>query len=128
MFGEMLISLPTTWPQSWHPVNVPLFAFRSFVLPFFSLPAWWFVGSGVDNLLGWRQPRWWTLLIGTLLFAGFLVILIGLRFGTSAEDRLDDSWIVLGFGFWTLAFASFPAVWARRAVWRQRLKRNEPLS
>lgn len=119
LFGGAIHRNPFGW--TW-------IAWRAISYPFFCLPAWWFAGRGLDALLGWRRPHWWTLLIGTFLCAGSLTLLLGLRFGLSAAEGAGDSWIVLGFGFWTLAFASFPAVWARRAVWRQRLKRNEPLS
>jgi hypothetical protein len=116
LLGEIVISLPISWPNSWHPTGLPLFAWRSLVLPFFCLPAWWFVGRGLDALCGWHCPRWWTLLAGTLLSAGFLTLLLGLRFGLSRGDRVDDVWIFLGLALWTLEFALFPALWLRRSL------------
>ena len=114
--GEMLISLPTTWPNSWHPRAVPLFAFRSWVFPFLALPAWWFAGCGFDALFGWRRPRWWTLLIGTLLCCAFLTMVLTFLFAMTPEDRRGTGWIVLGFGLWTLLFAAFPTAWLRRLL------------
>ena len=34
LFGEVLISLPTTWPELWHPSFVPPEGWRSFCFPF----------------------------------------------------------------------------------------------
>jgi len=114
-FGEILVSLPTSWPESWRPAALPLFSWRAFSFPFFALPAWWFAGRGLDALLGWRQPRWWTLLIGTLLCAGFLTLVLGFRFGLSAQDRADIGWVLVGCALWTALLAPFPAVWIRQA-------------
>jgi len=111
MFGEVLVSLPTTWPSSWHPQGWPLDAWRALAFPFLALPAWWFAGRGLDSLLRWRRPRWWTLLAGSLLCAGFLTLLCGFRFGMSAEERLGSNWILWGCAFWAVVFATFPAAW-----------------
>jgi hypothetical protein len=110
LFGGAIHRNPFEW--TWE-------AWRAISYPFFCLPAWWFAGLGLDALLGWRRPRWWTLLIGTLLCAGSLILLLGLRFVLSAQERAGDNWIFLGFIFWTLAFASFPAAWLRSA-WSRR--------
>ncbi len=119
MLGEFLVSVPTSWPDSWHPSNLSLFGWRCVTLPFFCIPAWWFAGRGLDAILGWRHPRWWTLLIGTLLCCGFLILLLGFRFGMSFEDRAGTAWILWGCGLWALMFAPFPALWIRRAFARQ---------
>ena len=113
--GDILISLPTTWPETWHPANLSFNAWRIVSWPLFCLPFWWFAGRGFDALLGWRRPRWWTLLIGTLLCAGFLFLLCGLRFGLSASERSGTTWVYWGLSLWTLLFATFPAAWIRRA-------------
>jgi len=114
--GDILISLPTTWPETWCPANLTFDAWRFVSWPLFCLPFWWFAGRGLDALIGWRHPRWWTLLIGTLLCAGFLFLLVMLRCVESAEERATGTWILCGFGLWTLLFATFPIAWLRRAL------------
>ncbi len=118
MAGELLFSIPT-WPDSWHPSSLPFECWRALSWPFFCLPAWWFAGRGADALLGWRRPRWWTLLVGSLLFAVFATLFFGFRFGMSAEERSGDIWILQGCALWTLLLATFPAVWIRRAFARK---------
>lgn len=115
MLGEILTSLPISWPESWIPAGLTFHAWRALSWPFFSLPAWWFAGRGLDALLGWRRLRWGTLLTGTLLSAAFLLLLVGMCFCLSASDRAGTAFIDCGFGLWTLLFAAFPAAWLRRA-------------
>lgn len=106
-------------PHAWHPLVYTWESWREISFPLFCLPAWWFAGRGLDAFLGWRRPRWWTLLIGTMLCAGFLTLLLGFRFGMSSEDRAGTEWLLWGCGLWTLMFAPFPAYWVRRAFGRQ---------
>ena len=121
LFGEVLISLPTTWPELWHPSFVPPEGWRSFCFPFFCLPAWWFIGRGLESLLGWRRPHWGTLLCGTILCTAFLVGLLGLTFGESAAERANEKQFMLyGVAFWTLAFGVFPAAWIHRWLTRRK--------
>jgi hypothetical protein len=120
LLGEVLISLPTTWPELWHPFDLPEKSWRSFCLPFFCLPAWWFVGRGLESLLGWRRPRWGTLLFGTIICTVFLIGLLALTFGQTTQERADDIQILWGFAFWTLAFGVFPAAWIHRGLTRRK--------
>jgi hypothetical protein len=120
VFVEILISLPTTWPSTWHPANLPMDIWRSITLPFFCLPAWWFAGRGFDSLRSRDSLRWPVALFGTLLCIAFVVLFCGLRFGVPAEDRTAGSWILWGMALWALLFGSFPLAWL--------LRRTAPLS
>ena len=114
VFVELPLSAVLSWPNNWRPTGWPLFYWRAVSLPFFCLPAWWFLGRAVDGLLGYRRLRWWTLLFGTILCAGFAVILCGFLFGLAGGERRDMEWVLCGFGFWTAAFAAFPVLWTRQ--------------
>jgi hypothetical protein len=113
---EVLISLPTSWPQSWHPAGWLIDSWRALIFPFFCLPAWWFVGLGVDSLLGWRRLHWVTLLLGSIFFLLFAVLFLGFRFGMSISERTESDirWVLWGFGLWALLFAAFPCAWLRQ--------------
>ena len=87
-------------------------------MPFFCLPAWFFVGCGIDALLGWRRLHWAALATGTLLCVLFLVLFLGLRFGISTEERGEVVFPLWGMSLWALLFASIPAAWIRQ--WRTR--------
>ncbi len=56
LLGEFLISLATTWPQSWRPFLLNLDVWRAISLPFMALPAWWFAGRGIDFLVSRERP------------------------------------------------------------------------
>jgi hypothetical protein len=114
VFVEMLIELPISWPFTWHRPRLPLDVWRSMTLPFFCLPAWWFVGRGFDSLRGTLILNWPVALFGTLLFVVFAVLFCGFRFEVSPEDRMGGSWILWGMALWALLFSVFPLAWLRR--------------
>jgi hypothetical protein len=117
---EFLLSLPTSWPHSWHPVGWTVDSWRAVMFPFFCLPAWWFAGLGTDSLLGWRRLHWGTLLSGSIFFLLFVTLFLGFRFGLSASERAegDSGWLLWGVGLWALLFATFPCAWLRQSRYR----------
>jgi hypothetical protein len=116
--GELLISLPTSWPASWHPAGMMLDTWRAIAFPFFCLPAWWLVGLGVDVLLKQRRLHWFTFLTGTLLFILFGVLFFGLRFALTDSERGEITYPLWGIGLWAVLFAILPIAWFRQ--WRSR--------
>jgi hypothetical protein len=121
VFVEMLIDLPISWPSTWHPPKLPLDVWRSITLPFFCLPAWWFVGRGFDSLQGRLKLNWPVTLLGTLLFVVFVVLFCGFRFEVPPNDRIGGSWILWGMALWALLFSVFPLAW----LMRRRISRRE---
>jgi hypothetical protein len=120
MFGEIIVSLPTTGPDRWYPAGLSLESFRSVIMPLFCLSAWVLAGCGVDAILGWRKLDWSVLLTGTLLCVMFGVFLVGIGIVSLQvkSEREDSSFILCGLSLWTVLFATLPAVWIRR--WRSR--------
>jgi len=110
MIVEILISMRNS-PSIWHPANLCFEVWRSITLPFFCLPAWWFVGRGFDSLWHRQKLRWVTTSIGTLLFVSFVVLFCGLRFAVPAADRVGASWPLWGMALWALLFGVFPIAW-----------------
>lgn len=98
---------------SWHPAELPMDVWRSITLPFFCLPAWWFIGYGFDSFRN-RQIRWQQALIGSLLFITFIVLFCGLRFEVPPDERAGGSWILWGIALWALLFGIFPLAWLSR--------------
>lgn len=118
MFGEVLVSLPTTWPQSWHPQSIPLFSWRSFSLPVFCLPFWWLIGLGMDRLSAKRRSHWTLLLLGSMLSAFILFIAIGLNVMGVIEKDTSLAPQISGLYLWTVLFAIFPALWLKQRKWQ----------
>jgi hypothetical protein len=98
------------------PQTLPLDTWRAVVLPFSSLPFWWFAGIGFDAVLRRIQLHWAVCLLGTILMAFFFIMLLGLRFGLSVSERSESdlAWVYWGMSLWTLLFASFPVAWVKR--------------
>ena len=118
---EALLSLPISGPRSSYPAGWTLDAWRALVFPFFCLPAWWFVGLGIDSLLGWRRLHWGTLLLGSIFFLLFATLFLGFLFELSASERTEggSEWLLWGIGLWALLFATLPGAWWRQ--WRSRV-------
>ena len=114
MIPDTIISLCISWPNGWHPRGMLMEEWRALVLPFFCLPAWWFVGCAIDATIGRRKLHWSALLGGTLLCALFVVIVCGLTFGISAEDRGEITWGIWGCVLWAILFGAFPLAWVRQ--------------
>jgi hypothetical protein len=115
-FFDILISLPTSWPSTWHPAALLPETWDALVYPFFCLPFWWLIGCGLDCLLGRQRFHWSLLLVGTLLFGLCLTLALGLSFVMSAAERKYASWPPLGLTGWTIAFAVLPIAWIMQAI------------
>ena len=100
-----------------HPADMTLDAWRSFILPFSSLPFWWLAGTGLDIATRRFQASWPLLLLGSTLMLAFLTMLIGLRFGLSESERTESemTWVYWGMLIWSLLFSSFPYAWVQQA-------------
>jgi hypothetical protein len=125
MVFEILISLPTSWPLTWHPAAMLLDTWRALVYPFFCLPFWWLVGCGLDGIVSRQRLHWSLLLIGTLLSGTCLTFALGFRFGMSVTERQDSTWVIAGFAAWSIAFAVLPSAWIMQSI---RQRRNSPES
>jgi hypothetical protein len=111
---ETLISLPLSWPALWHPNGLTVAAWRTLSYPFFCLPAWWFLGRGLEGLVG-RRPLHLAMFVSSLVLSLVcVVLLLGLGFGVSAADRSEVTWVLWGLGFWAFAFALPAFAWVRQ--------------
>ena len=106
------------------PDSLGLFLWRVLSAPLFAIPAWFFVGRGIDGLLMRQRMIWFDLVMSAILVLLSLVISVGLRFGLSASERTGDDllvYFITGFAWWSLLFAFPLSAWVRQKV--QRAKR-----
>ena len=114
---ETVISSPSMLASSWHAADFYLDSFRSLTYPIYCLPAWWFVGTGVDGLFGKRKIGLPARLAGTVLTIVLITIVIGLRSASHGNDPHGEfNWIMRALGIWILMFMVFPAVWLKQAL------------
>jgi hypothetical protein len=116
MIFDILISLPTSWPSTWHPAALLPESWDALIYPFFCLPFWWLVGCGLDGIVSNERLHWSLLLVGTLLSGICLSLALGFRFGMSAADRVGMDWFIRGFIGWTIAFAVLPIAWITQSI------------
>jgi hypothetical protein len=106
-----------SWPDTWTPGGLDVFAWRAITFPIYSLPFWWFAGFGLDAFLKRQQPRRAAMLFGVLVFSIFTFLAIGLSFVHGANDDPAVSIPILAGGIlWTLLFATFPATYLRNRL------------
>ena len=114
---ETVISSPSILASSWHAADFYVDSFRSLTYPIYSLPAWWFVGTGLDGLFRKRKIGLPSRLAGTALTIVLITIVIGLRSAPHGNDPNGEfNWIIRALGIWVLMFAVFPAVWLKQAL------------
>jgi hypothetical protein len=101
---ELLLSI-RTWPNTWQPPGVTMWAWRALSFPILALPAWYYAGIGIDGLLGRVALHLRDAILGSLLSAGCAFLGAGLTFGLPAADREPGlKWITAGFMLWALLF------------------------
>jgi hypothetical protein len=86
--------------QTWHAVTIP----------FFCLPAWWFVGLGMEGVLTRKRLNWALRSVGSTLCCACIALAIGILTSPPA-DSADLLPFIPGAIFWAVAFGLFPVNW-----------------
>jgi hypothetical protein len=113
---DILISLPTSWPSTWHPAALAPETWDTLVYPFYCLPFWWLVGRGLDGTVNNERLHWSLLLTGTLLSGTCLALTLAFRLDMSVSERIGADWFIRGFAGWTIAFAVLPIAWIMQSI------------
>lgn len=104
--AELLESIGT-WPDSWSPPAFSIFQWRMLTFPLLALPAWSYVGRGIDALRFRIVLSVWDMIGGSCLGLGCATLCGGLAFTLPISDR--DVLLVfttVGFALWALLFAT----------------------
>ena len=102
--AELLESIGT-WPMSWSPPGLSLFLWRMLTFPILALPAWFYVGRGIDNIRSRTVFTLWDMIAGSILSLGCAILCAGLAFGLPRSDR--DTLLIFmtgGLALWALLF------------------------
>jgi hypothetical protein len=121
-----MIQLPVdrftkAWPMEWVPPGLDFTQWRALILPLCCIPFWWFAGVGVDGLTTRRRLAWWTLLLGSILWASMAVFEVGLWLAAGA-DRKELVFPFWGLGLWFLLLSVFPITWVRQWLTSRRTR------
>ena len=116
IFGDALISLVSERTGNWFPGRLGLAAWQAVTYPFFSIPAWLYVGQALDTLMEGARIRTFSMVISSVLTTLAITISCGLRFGLSASERSENiTRVIAGFALWSFLFAVPILTW----IWRR---------
>jgi hypothetical protein len=116
-FFHVLVSRIIAGNGNWYPTVIGPSTWRVLIFPFYALPAWFFVGRGLDGLFRRKRLRKAEMVMSLSLAVIFLTFSLGLRFGLSATERegqLMLDWYIYGFALWGILIAIPFIAWLRQ--------------
>jgi hypothetical protein len=114
-FANVVIAQAVSQEPFWSPPSIGPTTWDCITLPIFALPAWWYVGLGVDALLGRKRIRASNGVLSLALLVVFGTIAAVLHFGLRDEPDLKPGFKE-GFTLWTLLFAVPFIAWLRQKL------------
>ena len=116
-FVEVVVSLLVAHKANWHPASLLPSTWHALIYPVYALPAWIYIGLGIDAGIGRCLVRRWNVVLSLFLSLTFAVLFCGFRFGMSAAEREGQellSWFIEGFALWAALFAIPFIAWMLR--------------
>lgn len=104
------LSVPAAAYLRGHPRMFSVRTWHSVTMPFFCIPAWWFLGLGMDAALARKRLHWGLHAIGSILSCVCIATLIGILTSLPA-DKTDLLPFMPGAILWAVAFGLFPLNW-----------------
>jgi hypothetical protein len=123
-FVEVLVSLAVAHKVYWYPASFLRSTWHAIIYPIYALPAWIYVGMGIDNGISRRPISRWNAALSAFLTLTCTALFCGFRFGMSVAEREGEellNWFIAGLALWAALFA-IPF-----AVWMLQKKRQVPL-
>lgn len=104
------LSVPAASYLRSHPRVFSVRTWHTVTMPFFCIPAWWFLGLGIDAALTRKRLHWGLHAIGSILCCVCIAALVGILTSPPA-DKTDLLPFMPGAIFWVVAFGLFPLNW-----------------
>ena len=127
-FVELFVSLLVAQKAKWYPASLLSYTWHALIYPIYALPAWLYVGMGIDAGMGRRLVRGWNAVLSVFLTLTFAVLFYGLRFSIPVAEREvqePGNWIIDGLALWALLFAIPFAAWMLQRRRQTRLLSDE---
>ena len=116
-YVQILVSLVIAQSGRWEPGWISPPVWHCLTYSIYAVPAWYWVGRGVDGLLQRGGVRT-SVMVASAAFGLISAGLFGvLRFGLSAADRQSvdtTEWLMVGFALWTVLFGIPVVAWLRQ--------------
>jgi len=118
IFVEVFVALLVAHKATWYPaLSLPV-PWHALIYPIYALPSWFYVGLGIDGVMGRYRVRGWNAAISVLLALACAALFYGLKSVMpdyeGQEGQLLLSWLLGGFALWALLFAIPFAAWVLR--------------
>jgi hypothetical protein len=129
-FVEVFVSLVVAHTTKWYPASMLSSTWQALIYPTYALPAWFYVGRGIDAAMGRCRVRGWNAVVSVFLALTFAVLSCGLRFGMTAEERRGQEllgWFIRGFAVWGVLFAIPFSAWLLQKKRNTSIARDETL-
>ena len=129
-FVETLVSLIVARTVYWWPPLLLQSTWHVLVYPIYALPAWIYVGLGIDAMIGRHRLHRWNVILSVVLALTFALLFCELRFGMPAADREGQemlSWFIDGLAIWAVLFSIPVVAWMLQKK-RETFVKNELLS
>ncbi len=123
-FLGLLISYPLSRGPFWSPNSLGPMVWHCLSYPILALPAWSFVGFGIDAFLGRKRMRAGIAVLSAVLCALFGTCAAVLQFALSGDPGLVPGYAT-GFTLWTLLFTIPCAAWAHQRF--RKIQRSSPV-
>ena len=120
-FGALAFSYVLYQRPFGHPFSLAPALWECITYTIFALPAWWFVGCGIDALFGRRRMGGKLATVGLALAILFTIAAVGLRFGLSSEEQQAQDrlpFYIAGLFLWGSLFLIPPAGWLQQRFLR----------
>ena len=126
-FVEIFVSLLVAHKANSYPASLLSSTWHALIYPIYALPAWVYVGLGIDAGIGRRLVRRWNVGVSLFLALTCAILFCGCRFGMSSAERAGQellSWFIIGFALWTILFAVPFVGWLLRRKRETRIVRG----
>lgn len=128
-FVETVVSLVIARKGYWWPPALQQSTWHVLIYPIYALPAWIYLGLGIDAVIGRRRVHRWNVILSVVLVLTCAALFCGLRFGMPAAEREGQerlSWFIDGFAIWAVLFSIPVVAWIVQK--RQRASVNNEIS
>jgi hypothetical protein len=116
-FLAAVVSLIVTQTANWHPASLLPSTWRCLIYPFYGLPAWYYVGRGIDALLARERVSKGNMITSMILALASATLCCGFRFGMSVAERQGQdrlAWSIEGLALWAVLFGILFVAWLRQ--------------
>jgi hypothetical protein len=117
IFVEVFVALLVAHKATWYPATSLPVPWHALIYPIYALPSWFYVGLGIDGVMGRYRVRGWNAALSVLLALICATLFCGMRWvmpEIEGQGQPFLGWFLSGFALWAVLFAIPFAAWVLR--------------